>query len=101
MTSNTINTIQVGEMSDNLSLEMHGATRNTIIYNLNCLADGANKFSLESTIRDSSALNLLDRYLHVLHQGKVYVGLCDGGQEGVACDGEWPLVHLEYEVLGS
>ena len=68
MASNTINTIQVREMSDNLSLEMHGAGRNTIIHNLNCLADGANKFGLKSTIGDVSAFNLLDWNLHVFYQ---------------------------------
>ena len=99
MASNTVNPIQVGEVSDDLGLKVHGAIGDTIVDNLDCLADRSNQFCRKATIGDVSAVHFLHGDLHVLNEGQVNEGLSDGGQEGVARDGEGPLVHLEHKIL--
>ena len=36
---NAVNSIEVGEVSDDLGLEVHGATGDTIVDHLDCLTD--------------------------------------------------------------
>ena len=101
MASNTVNPIQVGEVSDDLGLKVHGAIGDTIVDNLDCLADRSNQLCRKATIGDVSAVHFLHGDLHVLNEGQVNEGLSDGGQEGVARDGEGPLVHLEHKFFGA
>ena len=100
LAGNAICTIEIGEISDYLGLEMHGATRDTIIHHLYSLADRSDSFGRVSSIRKVSALHFLDGDLHVLDQGQVYEALCDGRELGVARYGEGPLVALEDKVHG-
>ena len=56
---------------------------------------------METSIGNGPALHFLHGNFHVLDQGQVNEGLCDGGQERVAGDGERPLVGLKHEIFRS
>ena len=79
---------------------MHGAIRHAVIHNLDSLTDRTNQFSRNVGVGKISAFHLFHRNFHVFDQGQVYEALGSNRHEGVAGDGEGPLVDLEYEVLG-
>jgi len=53
---NAVHTIEIGEVPDYLSLQVHGTAGDTIVHHLHCLADGANHFGGVASIGEVSAL---------------------------------------------
>ena len=101
LAGNTVDTVQVCKVPNDFGLEVQGSTGDAIVDHLDSLAYRSYYLGRKTSIRNVSTLYFLHVDLHVLDQGQVNEGLCDGGQEWVAGDGERPLVDLEHKVCGA